>query len=180
MAVPAHAALPRIERITRRAARSTIRTARSKQRGLGPGTHWWKFAASPHSAQCWASLGRRTLDAETRCSGAVGFAIVQGYGMTGRVAHQRQPTVKMSHGSIGKLGSRVKVTDGEILVRGPNIPRVLGREGAQEGGGSGGDIGVRREGNLYFKGRKKDVIVTGAGMNVYPGRTRGGIPRSRR
>jgi len=32
-----------------------------------------------------------------------------------------------------------------------------------------GDIGaLDAEGNLYFKGRKKDVIVTPAGMNVYP------------
>ncbi len=32
-----------------------------------------------------------------------------------------------------------------------------------------GDIGeMDAEGNLYFKGRKKNVIVTPAGMNVYP------------
>lgn len=32
-----------------------------------------------------------------------------------------------------------------------------------------GDIGARdAEGNLYFKGRKKEVLVTPAGMNVYP------------
>ncbi len=32
-----------------------------------------------------------------------------------------------------------------------------------------GDVGeLDAEGNLYFKGRKKDVIVTPAGMNVYP------------
>jgi len=32
-----------------------------------------------------------------------------------------------------------------------------------------GDIGeLDAEGNLFFKGRKKDVIVTPAGMNVYP------------
>ena len=32
-----------------------------------------------------------------------------------------------------------------------------------------GDVGeLDAEGNLYFKGRKKEVIVTPAGMNVYP------------
>ena len=39
----------------------------------------------------------------------------------------------------------------------------------EEGWYGTGDIGeLDAEGNLYFKGRKKDVIVTPAGMNVYP------------
>jgi long-chain acyl-CoA synthetase len=40
---------------------------------------------------------------------------------------------------------------------------------ADQGWYGTGDIGaLDGEGNLYFKGRKKDVIVTPAGMNVYP------------
>ena len=39
----------------------------------------------------------------------------------------------------------------------------------EEGWYGTGDIGeLDAAGNLYFKGRKKDVIVTPAGMNVYP------------
>jgi long-chain acyl-CoA synthetase len=40
---------------------------------------------------------------------------------------------------------------------------------ADQGWYGTGDIGaLDAAGNLYFKGRKKDVIVTSAGMNVYP------------
>jgi len=40
---------------------------------------------------------------------------------------------------------------------------------SEEGWFRTGDIGsLDAEGNLYFKGRKKEVIVTPAGMNVYP------------
>ena len=55
------------------------------------------------------------------------------------------------------------------------LPQDIGVAGelnpvaAEEGWYRTGDIGeLDSEGNLFFKGRKKDVIVTPAGMNVYP------------
>jgi len=63
---------------------------------------------------------------------------------------------------------------GEILVRGENIspgywngePQSLTNE---EGWLRTGDVAeIDESGNLFFKSRKKDVIVTAAGLNIYP------------
>src|SRR3974390_2248267 len=65
--------------------------------------------------------------------------------------------------------------NGEILVRGANVAAgywqgkelkpVLNDDGWVCTGGLGE---LDAEGNLYFKGRRKNVIVTREGMNVYP------------
>jgi long-chain acyl-CoA synthetase len=85
-----------------------------------------------------------------------------------------------SRGSIGKVlpGREIKLAeDGEILVRGSGVASGYwnGRElqpvvrEADEGWYRTGDLGALDEqGNLFFKGRKKEVIVTPAGMNIYP------------
>ncbi|HEY7184830.1 MAG TPA: AMP-binding protein [Blastocatellia bacterium] len=142
----------------------------------------WKF---------WAFVsGGATLDEETETFWRrLGFAVVQGYGMTETaslvtVGHP----FKIKHGSIGKTlpGQELKLdASGEILVRGANVSAGYWRGGGEigemdaYGAGSGGDrsanwlrtgdIGeMDAEGNIYFKGRKKDVIVTAAGLNIYP------------
>ncbi len=69
--------------------------------------------------------------------------------------------------------------DGEILIRGGGVAAGYWRGGRREEGVDGiadeegwyrtGDVGALDEaGNLYFKGRKKEVIVTPAGLNIYP------------
>jgi long-chain acyl-CoA synthetase len=131
----------------------------------------WKF---------WAFVsGGATLDEETEAFWRrLGFAVVQGYGMTETaslvtVVHP----FKVKHGSIGKTlpGQELKLdASGEILVRGANVSagywRGADRMGAgDEGWLRTGDVGeMDAEGNIFFKGRKKDVIVTAAGLNVYP------------
>jgi len=131
----------------------------------------WKF---------WAFVsGGATLDEESEDFWRrLGFAVVQGYGMTETaslvtVSHP----FKVKHGSIGKTlpGQELKLdAGGEILVRGANISEGYWRGADRTGAGAEGwlrtgDVGeMDAEGNIFFKGRKKDVIVTAAGLNIYP------------
>jgi long-chain acyl-CoA synthetase len=133
----------------------------------------WKF---------WAFIsGGAALSAETEeFFKRVGYAVVQGYGMT-----ETASLISLNHpfratqGSIGKVlpGRDFRLLeDGEILVRGENVASGYWEGGAlrqgmrdQENWLRTGDIGeLDAEGNLRFKGRKKNVIVTAAGLNVYP------------
>jgi long-chain acyl-CoA synthetase len=107
----------------------------------------------------------------------LGFAVVQGYGMTETAALvSLNNPFSARRGSLGQIlagRKNVKIGEkGEILVRGRNIsPGYWGermREEADEWLDTG-DVGAMDEtGRLYFKGRKKDVIVTAAGLNIFP------------
>ena len=64
---------------------------------------------------------------------------------------------------------------GEILVRGENVATAYRQHDQtqpvmeSDGWFHTGDMGeTGADGRLYFKGRRKNVIVTPAGMNVYP------------
>ena len=109
----------------------------------------------------------------------LGYAVIQGYGLT-----ETTSLVSVNHpfrtgkGSIGKAlpGMEIKLSaEGEILVRGENVAsgywqgRQLDAMADTKGWFRTGDLGeMDAEGNLFFKGRRKNVIVTPAGMNVYP------------
>jgi long-chain acyl-CoA synthetase len=145
---------------------------------------WWVFRGIHRQLgwKFWAFIsGGAALDRETEeFWRRLGFAVIQGYGLTETTSliSVNHP-FKVGKGSIGKVlaGREVKLADdGEILVRGSGVATdYWGRDGLQpvatEGGWyRTGDIGaLDSEGNLFFKGRKKDVIVTPAGMNIYPG-----------
>ncbi len=144
---------------------------------------WWHFRRQHRlfGWKFWAFVcGGATLPADleqfwTR----LGFALIQGYGMTETTA-----LVTLNHpfhtarGSIGKplAGREVRVAeDGEILVRGESIAETEWREGrarartADEGWLRTGDLAARNDkGELVFAGRKSDMIVTAAGLNVHP------------
>jgi len=142
---------------------------------------WWRFRRLHRRFGCkfWAFVsGGATLSDETETFWRrLGFAVIQGYGMTETAAiisvnHPFRGTRR----SIGKTlpGQEVKLSkDGEILVRGENVSPGYWNEspGHEMAGGwfHTGDVGeLDDQGNLYFKGRHKEVIVTSAGVNIYP------------
>jgi long-chain acyl-CoA synthetase len=146
---------------------------------------WWTFRdlRRQFGWKFWAMIsGGAALDRETEeVWHRLGYAVVQGYGLT-----ETTSLVSLNHpfhtsrGSIGKVlpGREIKLADdGEILVRGSGVASGYwnGRElqpvarSEDEGWYRTGDLGALDEqGNLFFKGRKKEVIVTPAGMNIYP------------
>ena len=130
----------------------------------------------------WAFIsGGAALSAETEeFFKHIGYAVVQGYGMT-----ETASLISLNHpfraaqGSVGKIlpGREVCLAeDGEILVRGENVSSGYWEKGAlRDGTGKNGgwlrtgDLGdLDAQGNLLFRGRKKNVIVTPAGLNIYP------------
>ncbi len=107
-----------------------------------------------------------------------GFALIQGYGMTETTALVTlNHPFKIARGSIGKplAGREVQIgADGEILVRGDSIAAQVWQSRracrrAEPGWLATGDLATRNAaGELVFAGRKSDVIVTSAGLNIHP------------
>ena len=144
---------------------------------------WWIFRRVHRKFgwKFWAFIcGGAALDSETEeFWRRLGYAVIQGYGLT-----ETTSLISVNHpfrtgrGSIGKIlpGREIKLAeDGEILVRGGGVAGTRWIDGEatriaqEEGWYRTGDLGaLDSNGNLYFKGRKKETIVTPAGMNVYP------------
>jgi long-chain acyl-CoA synthetase len=116
----------------------------------------------------------------------LGYAVIQGYGMT-----ETTSLISLNHpfrsarGSIGGVfpGMEVRVDEsGEILVRGESVAasyrhgQKLESVAGEDGWFRTGDLAeVDAGGHLYFKGRRKNVIVTPAGMKVYPADLEGAL-----
>lgn len=126
-----------------------------------------------------------------------GVMVLQGYGMT-----ECTPLISGTPGSApseryrkaGSVGTTVdhgeiKIIDkdedgiGEVLFRGPNVmlgyynmPEETAKVIEPDGFMHTGDLGfIDKEGWLYLTGRKKNVIVTKTGENVYPEEIEDGI-----
>ncbi len=144
---------------------------------------WWRFRQIHRKFgwKFWAFIsGGASLSASAEHFwGRLGFAVIQGYGLTETTSMiSLNHPFKLGKGSIGKIlpGREVKLSeDGEILVRGDGIAKSYYQEreikpvSGEEGWFHTGDMGAfDAKGNLYFKGRRKNVIVSPEGMNIYP------------
>ncbi len=115
----------------------------------------------------------------------LGFDLYEGYGLTeaAPVLTVNRPDGEIAPGTVGEALPEVEVDlhdpdadgVGEVIARGPNVMAgYLDREEADEetlrdGWLFTGDVGrFDEKGNLEIVGRKKEVIVTPGGENVYP------------
>jgi long-chain acyl-CoA synthetase len=149
--------------------------------GMKVGKRWWTFHRV-HNAMGWkfwaVISGGATLPADLETFwNRLGFALIQGYGMTETAA-----LVTLNHpfhiaaGTVGRPlpGREVKIADdGEVLVRGEMLSGATwqgGRMHEREGEWlATGDLAEKNAaGDLRFTGRKSDIIVTAAGLKIHP------------
>jgi len=110
----------------------------------------------------------------------IGILILEGYGLT-----ETSPVISVNRekdfkfGTVGKVipGVKVKIAnDKEILVKGPNVFGSYFRDKKKtkesfdkEGWFKTGDLGfLDKQGYLTIIGRRKEMIVTSGGKNVWP------------
>jgi len=144
---------------------------------------WWMYRRihAMFGFKFWAFVvGAAPLDPDLEAFWKeIGFVVIQGYGLT-----ETAPIVTLNHpfatrsGSVGKAiaGVEMKIAeDGEILVRGENVTTGYFNAAAEtahafdDGWFHTGDIGeIGPDGQLYIRGRKKEMIVTPEGLNVFP------------
>lgn len=144
-------------------------------------SRWWRFRRIHRrfGLKFWAFVcGGASLPEDLESFwNTLGFALIQGYGMTETTALiSLNHPFKVGKGTIGKVlpGREVEIrADGEIVVRGDMVSTSTWRNGALQQTKSPwlatGDLARKdEEGRLHFLGRKSQVIVTSAGLNVHP------------
>ncbi len=144
---------------------------------------WWRYREVHRlfGYKFWSFIvGAAPLDPEVEAFWSrLGFLVIQGYGLT-----ETAPIVTLNHpfrtrrGSVGRPIGGIEVqiaADGEILVRGDNVtggyynaPEATAAA-FRDGWFQTGDVGaLDADGRLTVHGRKKEMIVTPDGLNVFP------------
>jgi long-chain acyl-CoA synthetase len=143
---------------------------------------WWQYRRV-HKRFGWKFwsfvVGAAPLDPELEeFWRKLGYVVIQGYGLT-----ETAPVATLNHpfetkkGTVGKAIAGVEIriaADGEILLRGDNVtPGYYGETATgiadPEGWLHTGDIGeLDADRRLRILGRKKEMIVSPDGLNVYP------------
>ena len=115
----------------------------------------------------------------TRDFYALGFQLLEGYGMTETAPMiSFTPPGRYKPGSPGKPipCNEVKIADGEVLVRGNNVmkgyynrPEETALAIDKDGWLHTGDLGyIDEDGFLFLTGRSKELIILGNGKNISP------------
>lgn len=142
---------------------------------------WWRSRAV-HRAfgwRFWAIIsGGAPLAADLELFwNRLGFALIQGYGMTETAA-----LVTLNHpfrtgrGTIGKAlpGSSVKLSDtGELMIKGDMVASRTWQQGSLQEHAvdwlATGDLAQQNpSGEFRFIGRKGETIVTASGLKIFP------------
>ncbi len=131
------------------------------------------------------SAGSRFDEKIARDYHALGFTLIQGYGLTetsGAVSCTRFEDNVV--GSVGKavnyaevkIGEKNDEGAGEVLIKGKMVfggyyknPEATKEAFTEDGWFRSGDLGkIDENGNLHIVGRSKDVIVLPSGKNIHP------------
>jgi long-chain acyl-CoA synthetase len=142
---------------------------------------WWRFrdVHREFGFKFWAFVcgGASLAPQAERFWNDLGFALIQGYGMTETAA-----LITLNHpfhigqGTIGKPlpGREIRIgEDGEILVRGEMVASARWQNGRMQvlpdpWLATGDLVEKDQDGQLHFLGRKSEIIVTSAGLNIHP------------
>jgi long-chain acyl-CoA synthetase len=108
----------------------------------------------------------------------MGIKVVEGYGLTECSPIVCANTIeKQVAGSVGTVlkDFEVKFDKQELLVKGPSVfseyfqNSLESRKAFKDGWFKTGDYAqIDTQGNVFIKGRKKDIIVSASGINIYP------------